>query len=526
MANLPTAHASQNFGRKTLDFYAIAGEVLRAAPRAHAGERQLQDIDGAPHTVRLMESGFSLEPGHQASIIRLQPGPARRSRPVAVVNHDNNTWCRTHPGASGLLSRAGVARNANWFLTVGLFILAGLAVFYPYLRAFLMGLSPQTFAAAPDINVFTLAAGAAPQLGAWSFSSVVAPASSLIGQAAPALAGAADMIVFGALSLAAAVLIFSARSWRLLWAPVFVAALGAGALGFGGAAEAVTPALTGLGAALAVFVAGGMVNRLRDSARLERRIALLADHLLRNPPEEMITTPHQEIAAEETPDQETQAQAVEDNGAGDAPESPAAPEETPDQDVRPVAVAAASAASLRGSAGTDEADDAVHDAANDAANDAAAPEAADVTEPAADGAHSPEPAPDEAVAEQAPAAADDPASEKVSDEAREEAGEAQTRERSPASLDEVEEERLRTDPRYASRAIILPPPPPMPAPEDGAENAVETGANEPGENGADGGTRTLRPSAPLPGKEVPVLAAPQLETADSGEPEDGGPERG
>ena len=36
MANLPTAYASQHFGRKTLDFYAAAGEVSGSDPRARA----------------------------------------------------------------------------------------------------------------------------------------------------------------------------------------------------------------------------------------------------------------------------------------------------------------------------------------------------------------------------------------------------------------------------------------------------------------------------------------------------------
>ncbi|MFW6300317.1 MAG: hypothetical protein ACOC20_05300, partial [Oceanicaulis sp.] len=149
MANLPTAYASQRFGAKALDFYAASGEVIGADPRARADERRLQDIDGARHTVRLMEAKFDLEPGDQASVLRLQPGPARRSRPVAVVNHSRGGWTRTHPGASALLSRAGVARNVNWLITMGLFAAAALAIVWPYLAAFMAELIPTAFSGLP-----------------------------------------------------------------------------------------------------------------------------------------------------------------------------------------------------------------------------------------------------------------------------------------------------------------------------------------------------------------------------------------
>ena len=87
MANLPTAYASQNFGRKTLDFYAASGEVSGSDPRARADERSLTDYDGAKHTVRVMDRNFALEAGDQASVLRMQTGPSQRSRPVALVNH-------------------------------------------------------------------------------------------------------------------------------------------------------------------------------------------------------------------------------------------------------------------------------------------------------------------------------------------------------------------------------------------------------------------------------------------------------
>jgi len=102
MATLPTAYASLRFGRKTIDFYAVTGEVVGSDPRARAEERRIQDLDGARHTLRLMDKGYRLEPGDSASVLRLQPGPERRSRPVAVASPSAQSWSRTHPGDAAL----------------------------------------------------------------------------------------------------------------------------------------------------------------------------------------------------------------------------------------------------------------------------------------------------------------------------------------------------------------------------------------------------------------------------------------
>ena len=127
--------------------------------------------------------------------------------------------------------------------------------------------------------------------------------------------------MFAGAVLAGALMVYALRSWRLVWAPVFTAALGVGALGFDGVQGAVTPALSGLAIAAAVFAVFGLVNKVRDAARLERRIAVLADHILRNPPEEMVAG-----EAEQAVD--------------DAPEATHEPEDEAPQ-VAPVAVAAA-----------------------------------------------------------------------------------------------------------------------------------------------------------------------------------------
>ncbi|MEQ8406598.1 MAG: hypothetical protein RKE49_16015 [Oceanicaulis sp.] len=536
MANLPTAYASQRFGAKALDFYAASGEVIGADPRARADERRLQDMDGARHTVRLMEAKFDLEPGDQASVLRLQPGPARRSRPVAVVNHTRGGWTRTHPGASALVSRAGIARNVNWALTMGLFALAALACVWPYLITFLAEIAPAAFAGVPAYDVFALAAAASPGLAGWSIAETTAPLAGLLAQIRPDLAGLAPALGYGAAAFAGAVMVFAARSWRLLWAPLFVAALGAGALGFGGASAALAPALAGLGVAALVFVLGGLWNRIGDAARLEARIALLADHLLSNAPEETVTGSGEEAETETHAEPESEAETA---GAPDAL-----------VDERTAVAVAASLRSLDGDSSEEaQAEDTAEQSTEAGASDQAdpgedgAPEAsmAEVLGVSEDAAEA-EPTAGEP---DAPKAADaeipqpDGDTDRVSADGdtaaqpadpvdlseADEVGEAARPDTpAPAGLEADEAERLRTDPRYASRAIILPPPPPMPAP---SRNAAETEAPEtPGAPGAPDANapreletagapapaqtaaRTLNPGKPLPDNVVPIFAAP------------------
>lgn len=542
MASLPTAYAGQRFGRRTLDYYAAAGEVIGADPRARSDERRLQDFDGARHTVRLMESGFSLEPGDQASVLRMQPGPARRSRPVAVINHTQGGWSRTHPGASGLLARAGIARTLNWTLTVLAFVLASLAVVWPYLRTFLVEIDPALFGAAPQFDVFALAVNALPALADWRLADVTSGLAAQAAILAPGLEGLTPHAVFTAAVLFGAVVVHALRSWRLIWAPVFIGAVGAGALGFDGAAGAVTPALAGLGLASGLFLAAGLFNRIRDAARLERRIAVLADHILRNPPEEMIT-------ATEAPGEDASVQAGADDALEPVPAAAAAAAyRSPEDDGEP----------LDGEAPViDEGDEA--DAEDTAPQDVTAQEEADETSPqeaaepdggeadamdalaSEDGAAEDAPSEETLEAVEAPddsaeplqgeaealpdseeeeghaaaeAVGEDPADAELAriDEAGEDPdlssdGEAHGAPRSDepgaSTFEQEETERLRTDPRYASRAIVLPPPPPMPG--------AATEASDPqGEDEAPvrSQTRTLQPGQPLPSNVVPMFAAP------------------
>ena len=512
MSSLPTAYASQRFGRKSLDFYAAAGDVIGADPRARSDERRLQDLDGARHTVRLMESGFQLDPGDQASVLRMQPGPARRSRPVAVVNHNTGAWSRAHPGAAGLLAKAGVARTWNWVLTVLLFALAALAVVWPYLRAFLVEIAPSTFAAAPGFDVFALASAAAPSLAGWRIADVIAPVAAPLVEAAPFLAGFETTIAFAAAAIVGAGIVYALRSWRLIWAPLLVGAIGAGAFGFDGAASASTAALAGLGVATGVFLIGGLVNRVRDGARLERRIAVLADHILRNAPEELVS----EAPRDSVADDDVQPMAASE---GDAVESaPAAP----------LAAAYREPGADQNGAGAEAMDH--YDSAPEASHDAAVTEAEsaepDEAEAPGDegefgtGETDPHPAA-EAQADPAdrvetdaetPSETDPSPAATASQEAHSDAEAADT----PQTFEQEENERLRTDPRYAARAIVLPPPPPMPSAQSDAQSQAESSEDEaahgsldsPAEDSSGSTTRTLRPDGPLAPNVVPMFAAP------------------
>jgi hypothetical protein len=618
MANLPTAYASQDFGRKTLDFYAAAGEVNGADPRARDDEHSLTDYDGAKHTVRVMDRDFALEAGDQASVLRMQMGPSRRSRPVAVVNHTRQGWSRTHPGASAMLSRAGVARNVNWFLTVLLFALASMVMVWPYLRSFLVEVDPSVFGAAPAFNIFALALIALPDLGNWSFSQSVSPVSTLIAQSVPSVAEQADQIVFYTLSGLAALVVFATRSWRLLWAPLFVGLVAAAALGLGGVTEASGYAVIAYGLSAAIFVVGGLINRIRDAARLERRIALLADHLQRHAPEETIArtdAPDTEAEApdalsEETTEDDASMAAVtapvsavlSDNAGEPRTDESQADEtriETADQpasdlsddaditvaeangqaDASPVletptdAEAAALSEPIEQSADA-EGSDAAHeeDAAavsedaevdsevaaeaepenlsaeqheaepalveaeppieeeggavnEEIAVDASADASVTATEPNAElGEAAPEDEGDVEAELQAPSdTAADAESDALTSEAAEEvepalslaaeepaadeAGDAPEAEPELAGLEAEEAERMKNDPRYAARAIVLPSPPPMPTAEDSDNDALTPAQPTTRE------TRELRPSEPLTNRVLSLFSNPVVPPA-------------
>lgn len=524
MANLPTAYTSQRFGRRSLDFYAAAGEVVGSDPRARADERRLQDLDGARHTIRLMEPGFKLEPGYQASVIRLQAGPSRRSRAVAVVNHGEGTWSRTHPGASALLSRSGIARNVNWWLTVVMFALAALLCVWPYFYDFIAVLAPNFVTPIPSWNVFELAAANLPQLASFDVSAMMAPIVSLVGQQNQTLAGFVPAALFTLVVLIGSAIVFAARSWRLLWAPLLVGGIGVLALSAGGVDGAIIPALSGLGMAAMVFMIGGAINRNLDAIRLEQRIALLADHLISHPPAETVS----QLAAAATEDDvisdadlaedaqlKEQVEDVEAEGDAvseiDAPDAGSESDPESDGDT-PVADA-------------ELAEDEAVDEADDSETVATAPEAQDVDE-SQDGDQADEL--DETNEDAASLEADDFVEDapETDLQTRDETGSQTSDDTVVSSDDDAENERLKSDPRYAARAIVLPPPPPMAsneeaegeaeiadtetvAPTDNSASETEASDSALGETPSDEGTprdaQTLKPDAPLSDHVTPIF---------------------
>lgn len=470
MANLPTAHASQTFGRKPVDFYAAPGQVVGSDPRARANERRIQDVDGARHAVRLADKSTPLAPGDLAAVLRVQPGPSRKSRPVAVINYSDRSWTRTEPDAGAVLAKAGVARNMNWVLSVFVLVAAMLVILWPELRAFAVEFFPVTFDMLPGFDVFAAATGALPDLAGWRIEDSFAALIGGLETAVPALSGYGATLVFAAGAALGAIVTFSARSWRLLWLPILIGLIGAGAIGLAGARDAVIPALIALGATTLLFLAGGAINRARDVWRLEQRISRLADHLLRHPPEEMVV-PAGAAAHRSGEAMEDEAVTASEEPAG-ANEDTAA--ETPSEAEVPApagrsataAAAAAAAQTARSTGALPEQGE--YRAANSEsesepeieaeAEAEAAPEPADADETSA---------PDSFVSG---AEADGPYSP-VEPQAAQPGLEQAEAEPAPAA----------EDPRHSARDISLPPPPPMPKQSEAAgnEHDGQDGGREP-----------------------------------------------
>lgn len=479
MANLPTAHASQTFGRKPIDFYAAPGQVVGSDPRARADERRIQDVDGARHAVRLSDKSTKLEPGDVAAVLRVQPGPARKSRPVAVINYSTNSWTRTEPDAATVLAKAGVARNMNWALSMLALIAAMLVILWPELRAFAVEFFPVTFDMVPGFDVFDVVAGNLPDLASWRIEESFAALIGGLEGAVPALEGWGAQLIFAAGVALGAVAVYSARSWRLLWMPALIGAIGIGAIGLSGPRDAVIPALLGLGATALLFLIGGAINRARDVWRLEQRIARLADHLLRHAPEEMVVPAGAGAhSGGETRDADTisdaQGEAKPENReaqeaeAGDPAPAPAEQDQagTP-LPTRQSATAAAAAQMARESGALRERSDEHEDVrTGEPAQDAAPAESeealmADEAAPHAQGEDDVAGGPDSFVA----------SGEREGEtlEAGEADGPYSPVEPQPGEQESVQSEAgaKPEDPRHSARDISLPPPPPMPKPAGG-----------------------------------------------------------
>ncbi|WP_429912615.1 hypothetical protein [Glycocaulis sp.] len=468
MAILPTAHATQRFGSRAIDFYVAPGQVIGSDPRARADERRIQDLDGERHPVRIGKRDFALDAGDYAAVIRMQPGPKRRSSPVAVVNYRTNSWTRTSQDNTRVLSRAGVSRNANWILTMAAMAVLAMLIAWPQLLTVLGLFAPGLAAGLPVFDIFAALVSVQPGLADARLTETVPAVSESLAALAPQLSGYEGTAIFAGLVAAGALLAFAARSWRFAWVPVFLVLTLAAAIAINGPEMAAIPALLALAGSAALFIVAGMVNRWRDAARLEARIARLADHVLRHPPQEMVT--RRETPAELSDAAGTQAEA-ETAGDEEAQGVPAAAV------AAPVAAVAAAAISAR------TADDQVADGQSeeDAIVDGSEEEAGELPEAEAG-------APSEGASEMAA-----PETDAAGDDAAH-------------------------DPRAEARSMDIAPPPPMPseALSGGASaervnrdaEGVDAGSDASVEAVADSGveaeagpvvteTETLQPEAPV-----------------------------
>ena len=283
MSLLPTAHAGQSFGARRIDFYTVSGEVSASDD----GTGRVTDTDGMAHDVHLLERSNALAPGDTASVLRVQAGPNRRSRPAAIVNHTRGTWMRASPDATGLLARSGVTRGFNWWLSVLALALVAIAAVWPAIHGFLTEVNGNLMASIPAFDVYAEIAAFLPGLSGWRLETAL-PAGLLDGLASLGFIPMDQLTEWG-IGIGAgllALLSFLGRSWRLVYIP----ALATLALATGAILGAALPTLAVIGGSLLLFMLGGLINRVRDGGRFNARVARLAEHALRNPPQEGVRT--------------------------------------------------------------------------------------------------------------------------------------------------------------------------------------------------------------------------------------------
>ena len=281
MSLLPTAHAGQSYGSRRIDFFTVSGQV--SASNANTG--RVTDPDGLEHDVKLIEQSTAFAPGDSATIVRVQSGPNRRSRPVAIVNHSRGVWMRAAPDATSILARSGVTRSFNWWLSILAMVLTATVAVWPTLHVFLTEVNAGMMAGIPAFSVYDELLTRAPGLADWRMETAL-PAGITDAIAGLGLIAMDQLTALSVFSLSAliAILAFASRSWRLLYVPAFAAfSLIAGAM-FGGAETS----LIILAGGLALYLAGGLVNRIRDSGRLNARVERLAEHVMRHPPQEEV----------------------------------------------------------------------------------------------------------------------------------------------------------------------------------------------------------------------------------------------
>lgn len=500
MSLLPTAHAGQAFGSRRIDYFTVNGHVSESD--AHIG--QVVDNDGMDHEIKLLEQTSALAPGDTATVLRVQAGPNRRSRPVALVNHSRGVWMRASPDATAVLARSGVTRTLNWWFSLLFLAIIAAAAVWTDLHAFLSEVNAGLMAGVPIFDMYADLAQRMPALASWRLETAL-PTGLF-----DAIAGLGFIPMeqltewgLGIGSALLAIVAFSARSWRLIYIPAVAAA----AVLIGGVFGGALPTLMVLGGTALLFVIGGLVNRIRDGGRFNARVDRLAEHVLRNPPQEGVaaqpandTAPRGEAlpaaaaaaaiasaaaAADQAEDtveaaadatdaeapatgseivadsaSEAEATVAELNAAAETPSEPeAAVEDAETGAAEPVedSIAAAPATT-----GTEE-------AAEPAAEAESVPEAELADAPdAAEASDAPDAEPIGEAAPETPAEDDDlPSLEAVAaaaalndSEATETAAEAEE----PVEID-LEDE----------RTMPVAPPPPMPAASDAADSAGESG---------------------------------------------------
>tara|TARA_R110000868_G_scaffold6550_7_gene37063 strand:+ start:19207 stop:21000 length:1794 start_codon:yes stop_codon:yes gene_type:complete len=283
MSQLPTAHAGQAFGSRRIDFFTVSGEV--ASSDASTG--RVVDTDGIQHDVRLLERSSALAQGDTATVLRVQSGPDRRSRPVAIINHSRGLWMRAAPDATSLLSRSGVTRAFNWWLSVLALTLLAVAVSWPTLHAFLTELSGPLMAGIPAFNLYDELAALMPDLTSWRLETALWP-GLFDALAALGVVPMEQLTEWGLGTGVAlmALLAFFARSWRLIYVPALAATCVLAGAVLGGP---VISLLMILGS-VSLFIVGGLINRIRDAGRFNARVERLAEFVINHAPEESVRT--------------------------------------------------------------------------------------------------------------------------------------------------------------------------------------------------------------------------------------------
>jgi len=298
MSVLPTAHASQSYGRRQLEFFATTGHIASPERKQRASERRFQDMDGGMHTVRLANGDAPMETGDSIAVLRAQSGPDRQSRPVSVINYRTSSWEPAAPDATRALSRAGITRGANWWLSMIAMALFAIVLVWPALRAAFIEINPSLFGGLPDFNLVAFAAaqagfliGADPAASIGGLDRVVASTGIVGPESANAVLLGLGLAVLGLVA-------YVGRTWRVVWVPLFLAASLATGLVLAGTEGAVAIALMAVGGLVLLFCVAGFINRVRDASRFRGRVARLSEHMLRNPPQESVVSPPPARSAE------------------------------------------------------------------------------------------------------------------------------------------------------------------------------------------------------------------------------------